>query len=113
MQSQDGLGVGENLGAVLAQRQPAPGMLEQLFPGELLQPLQLQGDRRLGAAQPPRGLGNASGLDHGDQRPEHVDIEAAEIYAESTSPRIYASSMLGRMGAGVGRLVRRRPVLIN
>src|SRR3954453_16613963 len=113
MQPQDGFGVGENRGAVLAQREPAPDMLEQVLAGELLQPLQLQSDRRLSAAQPPRGLGDAAGLDHGDQRPEHADIEADEVHAASMSPRIYASSMLGRKGAGVGRLGRRWPVLIN
>ena len=100
MQPQDGFGVGENRGAVLAQRQPAPGMLEQLLAGELLQPLQLQGDRRLGAAQPSRGLGDAAGLDHRDQRTEHADIETDKVHAASMSPRIYASSMLGRAAAG-------------
>ena len=68
------------------QKQPAPLMDEDRLSRELLQPLQLQGDRRLGAAEPPRRLGDAAGLDHRHQRAQHADIQIDQVHDVARCP---------------------------
>jgi hypothetical protein len=71
--AQDGL-------AFRGQEQPAAFVDEDGLSGEFLEPLQLQRDRRLGAAETPRGLRDASGLDDRHQRAQHPNIEVDEVH---------------------------------
>jgi hypothetical protein len=49
--------------AFRGQEQPTAFVDKDGLSGEFLQALQLKGNRGLGAAEPPRGLGDATGLD--------------------------------------------------
>ena len=71
--TQDGL-------AFRGQKQPAALVDEDRFSSELLQPLQLKGNRRLGTTKPPCGLGDAAGFDNRHQRAQHADIQIDQVH---------------------------------
>ena len=62
------------------QKQPAALVDEDRFSSELLQPLQLKGDRGLGTAEPPRGLGDAAGFNDRHQRAQHAYVQIDQVH---------------------------------
>ena len=66
--------------AFRGQKQPAALVDEDRLSSELLQPLQLKGNRGLGAAEPPCGLGDAAGFDDRHQRAQHADIQIDQVH---------------------------------
>ena len=61
--------------AVMGQAELAAIVFEQSAAGQVFQPADLMGDRRLGAADLPAGGGKSSGIDDRDERPQQGDIE--------------------------------------
>jgi hypothetical protein len=86
METQDRARVAQYGLALRGQEQPAAFMDKDRLAGEFLESLQLQGDRRLGAAEPPRGLCDASGLDNRHQRTQHPNIEVNEVHCVTHGP---------------------------
>jgi hypothetical protein len=80
MKTEDRARIAQHGLAFRRQEQPAALVDEDGLSREFLEPLQLQGDRRLGAAEPPRGLCDASGLDNRHQRAQHPNIEVNEVH---------------------------------
>jgi hypothetical protein len=94
--AQDGL-------ALRGQKQPPSFVNEDGLSGQFLQPLQLQGDRGLGASQPPRGLGDAAGLDHRHQRAQHPNIEIDEVHGKNSRSGSGFSMQFSCWAGGVQR----------
>lgn len=86
MKAEDRARVAQDGLALRGQEQPPSLVNEDGLSGQFLQPLQLQGDRRLGAAQPPRGFRDAAGLDHRHQRAQHPNIEIDEVHGKTHAP---------------------------
>ena len=61
--------------AVMGQAELAAVVFEQGAAGQVFQPADLMGDRRLGAADLPARRGKSPGIDDRDERPEQGDIE--------------------------------------
>jgi hypothetical protein len=80
VKAQDRACITQNRLALGRQKQPPAFVNEDRLSGQLLEPLQLKGDCGLGAAQPPCGLRDASGLDDRHQRTQHPYIEIDEIH---------------------------------
>lgn len=69
--------------AFRGQKQPAALVDEDRLSSELLQPLQLKGNRGLGTAEPPCGLGDAAGFDDRHQRAQHADVQIDQVHGNA------------------------------
>ena len=61
--------------AVMGEAELAAVVFEQSAAGEVLQPADLMGDRRLGAADLSAGRGKSPGIDDRDEGPQQRDVE--------------------------------------
>ena len=75
---QDVPGMGQQGLAVAGQPDRAPGAREQLAAEQLLQPLDLHADRRLGAVDPVRRGGEAAGLRDRDEAAQQLGLQGGE-----------------------------------
>jgi len=80
VKSHDRPRVTQNRLAFRRQKQPAALVDEDRLSSELLQPLQLKGDRGLGAAEPSRGLGDAAGFNDRHQRAQHAYVQIDQVH---------------------------------
>jgi hypothetical protein len=63
--------------AVRPQRQAPVVTLEQLGAEQVLKPLELLADRRLGQVEQRSGARHAAGLDHGDESAQQRGVDVA------------------------------------
>ena len=120
METEDRARVAQDGLAFRGEKQPSAFVDEDRLAGQFLEPLQLQGDRRLRAAEPPRGLGDASGLDDRHQRAQHPNIQVDEVHwiAHTVRARLFHAIFMLRCRKPVlcrrnRRRCTRDPVLLS
>lgn len=104
VKSDDGSRVTQDCLAFRRQKQPATFVDEDRLSGELLQSLQLKGNRGLGTTKPPRGLGDAAGFDDRHQRAKHAYIQIDQIHgvARCAGRTVPCNFRAWKCGCGTG-----------